>query len=80
MSAFSRPGTPHEAGQDALTPGEVTPGEVTIEHMYYTFCPQCGALNDWSDRMPEARRRRVEHLEWHRRNAAVKAGEDKTDG
>lgn len=49
----------------------VTNGDVTTERMYYTMCRKCGALNDWSDSMTEARRRRKEHLKTHAAEAAA---------
>jgi hypothetical protein len=45
--------------------------DVTIQRMYYTLCPSCGALEDWSDDPADARVNRKAHLDAHRRSAVA---------
>jgi hypothetical protein len=50
-----------------LEPG-ARPG---VSKMYYTQCPACGPINDWSDSYAEARRNAAGHARAHERRAYV---------
>ncbi len=45
--------------------GPVSPDDVTVQRMFYTSCPLCGALNDWSDTRAAANRNRRAHIKAH---------------
>ena len=45
--------------------GPVSPDDVTVQRMFYTSCPLCGALNDWADTPAEANRNRRAHIKAH---------------
>ena len=48
-----------------LEPGE----QATVDKMYFTQCPVCGPVNDWSQTLGDARRAAAAHARAHARRA-----------